>query len=68
MRVHHLNCGAGCPLGGLLMDDVTVDSLRGRLASHCLLLENSRELVLIDTGYGRRGSIRDGAALTNAPQ
>jgi glyoxylase-like metal-dependent hydrolase (beta-lactamase superfamily II) len=54
MRVHHLNCISACPLGGLLMDGFTKDSLRGRLASHCLLVETANALVLIDTGYGLR--------------
>lgn len=54
MRIHHLNCVSACPLGGLLMDGFTTGSLRGRLASHCLLLETERALVLIDTGYGLR--------------
>src|SRR4051794_39670975 len=54
MRIHHLNCVSACPLGGLLMDGFTTDSLRGRLTSHCLLLERSDGLVLVDTGYGLR--------------
>lgn len=54
MRVHHLNCISACPLGGALMDGFTKDSLRGRLTSHCLLLETSDSLVLVDTGYGLR--------------
>lgn len=54
MRVIHLNCVSGCPLGGLLMDGTSVESLRGRLTSHCLLLELNDTLVLIDTGYGLR--------------
>lgn len=58
MRVHHLNCISACPLGGALMDGVSKDSLRGRLASHCLLLETDTSLVLIDTGYGLR-DVRD---------
>lgn len=54
MRVHHLDCVSACPLGGLLMDGESL-SLRGRLASHCLLLETAGSgLVLIDTGYGLR--------------
>jgi glyoxylase-like metal-dependent hydrolase (beta-lactamase superfamily II) len=32
--------------------------LRGRLTTHCLLLETDRSLVLIDTGYGLR-DVRD---------
>jgi glyoxylase-like metal-dependent hydrolase (beta-lactamase superfamily II) len=53
MRVHHLNCVSACPLGGLLIDGVST-SLRGRLASHCLLIETADSLVLVDTGYGLR--------------
>jgi glyoxylase-like metal-dependent hydrolase (beta-lactamase superfamily II) len=52
MRIHHLNCVSACPLGGAFMDGVSARSLRGRLTSHCLLLELDRGLVLIDTGYG----------------
>ena len=51
MRIHHLNCISSCPLGGALMDGHTV-GLRGRLALHCLLLELSDRLVLVDTGFG----------------
>jgi glyoxylase-like metal-dependent hydrolase (beta-lactamase superfamily II) len=54
MRVHHLNCVSACPIGGLLMDGHTADSLRGKLTSHCLLVETADSLVLIDTGYGLR--------------
>ncbi|HEU4410012.1 MAG TPA: MBL fold metallo-hydrolase [Polyangiaceae bacterium] len=54
MRVHHLNCISACPLGGLLMDGLSLARIRGRLTSHCLLVEAGRELVLVDTGYGLR--------------
>lgn len=55
MRVHHLNCISTCPLGGKLMDGST-DSIvrRGHLACHCLLIEADSELILVDTGLGRR--------------
>jgi glyoxylase-like metal-dependent hydrolase (beta-lactamase superfamily II) len=53
MRIHHLNCVSACPLGGLLMDGMS-SQLRGRLASHCLLVETPSSLVLVDTGYGLR--------------
>ena len=55
LRVHHLNCISSCPLGGRLMDGQT-DSLvaRGRLCCHCLLVETSQGLVLVDTGFGLR--------------
>lgn len=51
MRIHHLNCGTFCPVGGSLMDGTTRGPL-GRLVCHCLLLETDRGLVLIDTGLG----------------
>jgi glyoxylase-like metal-dependent hydrolase (beta-lactamase superfamily II) len=37
----------------LLMDGASL-RLRGRLASHCLLVETPSSLVLVDTGYGLR--------------
>lgn len=52
MRIHHLNCGTDCPVGGALFDGRSA-SLTGRLVCHCLLIETpSSGLVLIDTGYG----------------
>jgi glyoxylase-like metal-dependent hydrolase (beta-lactamase superfamily II) len=36
-----------------LIDGVST-KLRGRLASHCLLIETANSLVLVDTGYGLR--------------
>jgi glyoxylase-like metal-dependent hydrolase (beta-lactamase superfamily II) len=53
MRVHHLNAISTCPVGGALMDGRT-KGLRGRLACHCLLVETSDGLVLVDTGFGTR--------------
>ena len=52
MRIHHLNCGTDCPLGGALFDGRS-KGLTGRLVCHCLLIEtDAHGLVLIDTGYG----------------
>ncbi len=53
MRIHHLNAISSCPVGGALMDGRTI-GLRGRLACHCLLVETSAGLVLVDTGFGLR--------------
>lgn len=58
MRIHHLNCISACPLGGAWMDGVSRHALRGRLTSHCLLIEADDGLVLVDTGYGLR-DVRD---------
>ena len=52
MRVHHLNCGTDCPIGGALFDGRSKGPL-GRLVCHCLLIEtDAHGLVLLDTGYG----------------
>lgn len=53
MRIHHLNCGTDCPLGGALFDGRS-KGLRGHLVCHCLLIESEAGLVLVDTGYGLR--------------
>jgi glyoxylase-like metal-dependent hydrolase (beta-lactamase superfamily II) len=53
MRVHHINCGTFCPIGGRLMDGRS-RGLRGRLVCHCLLLETNDGLTLVDTGLGLR--------------
>lgn len=53
MRIHHLNCGTCCPVGGRLFDGRS-DGLHGVLTCHCLLIETDRGLVLVDTGYGTK--------------
>jgi len=53
MRIHHLNCGCMCPVGGRLMDGVS-RGLSAHLVCHCLLVETDRGLVLVDTGFGTR--------------
>lgn len=50
LRVHHLNCGSMHPIGGRL-----VSGEPGRtphLVCHCLLIETSDGLVLVDSGLG----------------
>jgi glyoxylase-like metal-dependent hydrolase (beta-lactamase superfamily II) len=55
VRIHHLNCISSCPLGGHLMDDRTPGVLtRGKLCCHCLAIETSEGIVLVDTGFGLR--------------
>lgn len=66
MRIHHLNCVSACPVGGLLMDGLSTTSLRGRLTSHCLLVETEGALVLVDTGYGLRDVAAPRARLSQA--
>ena len=52
MRVHHLNCGCMCPVGGKLFDGFS-SGLTASLVCHCLLIEtDGHGLVLVDTGFG----------------
>jgi glyoxylase-like metal-dependent hydrolase (beta-lactamase superfamily II) len=51
MRIHHLNCGTHCPLGGTFFDGAS-RSLFASIVTHCLLIETDQGLVLVDTGYG----------------
>lgn len=54
MKVHHLNCGTCCPLGGRLFDGVSKGA-QAHLVCHCLLIETEAHgLVLVDTGFGTR--------------
>src|SRR3954454_6460668 len=54
-KIHHLNCISSCPLGGRLMDNQTASMIeRGHLSCHCLLIESDSQLLLVDTGLGRR--------------
>lgn len=57
MRIHHLNCGTCCPVGGRLFDGYS-RGLSAHLVCHCLLIETNDGLVLIDTGYGTQDITR----------
>jgi glyoxylase-like metal-dependent hydrolase (beta-lactamase superfamily II) len=52
MRVHHLNCGSLCPHGARLIDGEGGWLERAHIACHCLAVETSDGLVLVDTGFG----------------
>jgi glyoxylase-like metal-dependent hydrolase (beta-lactamase superfamily II) len=52
MRVHHINCGTMCPMGGRLFDGTSTGFGRAHLVCHCLLIETDSGLVLVDTGFG----------------
>lgn len=41
MRIHHLNCGTDCPLGGRLFDGRS-KGLKGHLVCHCWLIETDQ--------------------------
>lgn len=51
MHIHHLNCSTNCPLGGRLIDGVS-KGLTARFVCHCLVIETTEGLVLVDTGLG----------------
>ncbi len=52
MRVHHLRCGTLCPHGGRFLGGEGGPLARAEIVCHCLLIEGSDGLVLIDTGFG----------------
>jgi glyoxylase-like metal-dependent hydrolase (beta-lactamase superfamily II) len=53
MRIHHLSCGSLCPHGGSLIGGEGGPLSRAEVICHCLLIESSQGLVLVDTGFGR---------------
>jgi glyoxylase-like metal-dependent hydrolase (beta-lactamase superfamily II) len=60
MRIHHLNCGSHCPVGGFLFDGSS-SGLLANICTHCLLVETADFLVLVDTGYGLKDVLRTAA-------
>jgi glyoxylase-like metal-dependent hydrolase (beta-lactamase superfamily II) len=50
MRVHHLDCLTMCPFGGSWLGGTGSIFNRAKLVAHCLLVEGSRGLILVDTG------------------
>lgn len=51
MRVHYLQCGTDCPLGGALFDGFS-KNIFAHIPCAAQLVETNDGLVLIDTGYG----------------
>ncbi len=62
MRIHHLSCGSLCPHGGRLIGGEGGPLARAEVICHCLLIESSDGLVLVDTGFGA-GDARNPAQL-----
>ncbi|HEX7293481.1 MAG TPA: MBL fold metallo-hydrolase [Solirubrobacterales bacterium] len=52
MRIHHLNCGSLCPHGARLIAGEGGLLARAEIVCHCLAIETSDGIVLIDTGFG----------------
>lgn len=51
MKIHYLNCGTDCPLGGRIFDGFSKGPL-AKIPCAAQLIETDDGLVLIDTGYG----------------
>ncbi|MFR9752582.1 MBL fold metallo-hydrolase [Nocardia sp. 004] len=58
MRIHHLDAGGTRPFGGRLFDGRPGVLRKADSACHCLLIEHSAGLVLIDTGYGEQALVQ----------
>jgi hypothetical protein len=52
MRIHHLNTGTMCPIGRRLVNGTGSMFQRARMVCHCLLVETTDGLALVDTGIG----------------
>lgn len=52
LKVHHLSCGSMCPYCQPLVHGTGSWLKAGKLVCHCLLIETSAGLVLVDTGFG----------------
>ncbi len=52
MRIHHLNTGTMCPIGRRFVNGTGGIFQRARMVCHCLLVETSDGLALVDTGIG----------------
>jgi glyoxylase-like metal-dependent hydrolase (beta-lactamase superfamily II) len=62
MRIHHLNTGTMCPIGRRFVNGTGSIFQRARMVCHCLLIETSEGLALVDTGMGL-GDIADSQRL-----
>lgn len=62
MRIHHLSCGSMCPRGGRLLGGEGGPTAKHEIICHCLLIECSDGLVLVDSGFGS-GDVRDPSQL-----
>lgn len=52
IRIHHLSCGTMCPYGRRLMTGEGGLLETAEMCCHCLLIETSQGLVLVDSGLG----------------
>lgn len=52
-KIHHLNCASFCPACERLLMGKGSWFKRAHFCTHCLLVEDQNELILIDTGFGQ---------------
>lgn len=52
--IHHLNCGTMCPACQKLINGYGSWKKPARLVCHCLLIETTLGLILVDCGFGSR--------------
>ncbi|HVY47152.1 MAG TPA: MBL fold metallo-hydrolase [Minicystis sp.] len=52
MKVHHINAATMCPVARKLVNGDGGLFDRGRMVCHCLVVETSKGLVLVDSGLG----------------
>lgn len=64
MNVHHFGIGSMRPYGGALFDGRTPGLAPANLVCHCLLLETSVGLILIDTGLMAEDAQRSAARIS----
>jgi glyoxylase-like metal-dependent hydrolase (beta-lactamase superfamily II) len=67
MKIHHLSCGTLCPIGALLINGVGGILEPSKLVCHCLLIEGSDGLILVDTGLGIQDMANPGERLGKLP-
>jgi glyoxylase-like metal-dependent hydrolase (beta-lactamase superfamily II) len=51
-KVHHLNCGTMCPRSSRFVTGRGGWTDNGKMVCHCLLIETTDGLILVDTGVG----------------
>ncbi len=68
MRIHYLNCGTDCLIGGMLFDGASKGPLAKKIFCAAPLIETEEGLILFDTGYGVAddSTTRSGSASSSA--
>lgn len=67
MTIHHISCGTMCPIGALAINGEGGVLEPAKLICHCLLIETSIGLVLVDTGLGVQDMVNPTERLGKLP-